>query len=78
MKGCKQMLAEANAVIESIPAVDALRLLDDASVAFIDLRDAPELERDGKIPGAVQASRGMLEFLIDPASPYHNAVFSSG
>ena len=78
MKGCKQMLAEANAVIECIPAVDALRLLDDASVAFIDLRDAPELERDGKIPGAVQASRGMLEFLIDPASPYHNAVFSSG
>ena len=78
MKDYKQMIAEANAVVESISAADALSLLDHADVAFVDLRDAPELERDGKIPGAVHASRGMLEFLIDPTSPYHNAVFSSG
>src|SRR5437660_2428793 len=78
MKDCKQMVAEANAVIESIPPADAIRLLNDANIAFIDVRDDPELERDGKIPGAVHASRGMLEFLIDPMSPYHKAVFSSG
>src|SRR6266436_3835594 len=72
------MVAEANAVVETIQAADALCLLDDTNIAFIDLRDAPELERDGKIPGAIHASRGMLEFLIDPTSPYHNAVFSSG
>jgi rhodanese-related sulfurtransferase len=47
-------------------------------VAFIDVRDLPELERDGMIPGAVHASRGLLEFLVDPESPYYKDVFDSG
>jgi rhodanese-related sulfurtransferase len=45
---------------------------------FVDLRDSAELLRDGKIPGAVHVNRGMLEFTLDPALPYHNPVFSSG
>jgi rhodanese-related sulfurtransferase len=52
--------------------------LKNEQVIFVAVRDAPELERDGKIPGAVHASRGMLEFLVDPESPYHNPVFASG
>jgi rhodanese-related sulfurtransferase len=47
-------------------------------VVFIDVRDLPELERDGKIPGAVHASRGSLEFYADPQSPVHIDVFASG
>jgi rhodanese-related sulfurtransferase len=62
MKDYRQMLAEANAAIESVAAADAVELVDYAGVVFIDLRDGPELERDGKIPGAVHAPRGMLEF----------------
>jgi rhodanese-related sulfurtransferase len=77
-KGYKQLLAEAQAVIETIPAEEAMRQLQTDGIVFIDIRDRPELERDGKIPGAVHASRGMLEFYADPESPYHNDVFASG
>ena len=45
---------------------------------FVDIRDPRELEREGKIPGAVHAPRGMLEFWIDPTSPYYKDVFGSG
>jgi rhodanese-related sulfurtransferase len=78
MKGYKQYLAEANAVVKTLSAEEAQSFLRDEEVVFVDLRDYPELERDGKLPGAVHASRGMLEFLVDPESPYHNKVFSSG
>lgn len=77
-KGFKQFVAEANAVIETIPVGEALTQLQSDQVAFIDIRDASELARDGKIPGAVHASRGMLEFHADPDSPYHKEVFASG
>lgn len=77
-KGFKDLLAEANAVIKTTSVEDALTRLGDEDTVFIDLRDVPELEREGKIPGALHASRGMLEFLIDPESPYHNTIFSSG
>lgn len=77
-KGYKQLLAAANAVIETIPAVEAVKQLQREEVVFIDIRDQPELERDGKIPGAVHASRGMLEFYADPESPYHKDIFTSG
>jgi rhodanese-related sulfurtransferase len=77
-KGYKQLVADANSVIETIAAAEAVKQLQDGAVAFIDIRDLPELERDGKIPGAVHASRGMLEFHADPESPYHKEVFSSG
>jgi SAM-dependent methyltransferase/rhodanese-related sulfurtransferase len=77
-KGYKQLVAEANASVETIQAAEALQLLDAEEVAFIDIRDMPELERDGIIPGAIHASRGMLEFLVDPESPYHKDVFVFG
>ncbi len=77
-KGYKQLIAEANAMVETIPVVEAMQKLNIEDIAFIDIRDLPELERDGKIPGAVHASRGMLEFLADPESPYHKDIFASG
>jgi rhodanese-related sulfurtransferase len=77
-KGYKQLIAEANTEVETIPVQNALQQLEDGSIAWVDIRDLPEVERDGKIPGAVHASRGMLEFYADPESPYHKDVFSSG
>ncbi len=77
-RGYKQLVAEANAAVETIPAAEAVKRLQTEDLAFIDIRDLPELERDGKIPGAVHASRGMLEFHADPESPYHKDVFASG
>lgn len=77
-KGYKQLVSEANANVKSVPTADAMKELQSNDVAFIDIRDLPELERDGKIPGAIHASRGMLEFYADPESPYHKDVFASG
>jgi rhodanese-related sulfurtransferase len=77
-KPVKQMLAEANAEIETVSADDALRLKDDPGIVFVDIRDIRELERDGRIPGAFHAPRGMLEFWVDPESPYHKEIFASG
>lgn len=77
-KGTKALLAEANAEIEAISAQEAAALLGDEDTVIVDIRDPRELEREGKIPGAFHATRGMLEFWIDPESPYHKPVFSSG
>ena len=63
-KTVKQMLAEANAEIETVSAADAIKLKDDPGVVFVDIRDIRELARDGRIPGAVHAPRGMLEFWV--------------
>lgn len=77
-KGFKQLLQEANEQVITYTADEALALVNDESVVFLDVRDEPELARDGKVPGAVHASRGMLEFLVDPESPYHAPIFASG
>jgi rhodanese-related sulfurtransferase len=77
-KGIKELLAEANAVIETVPAADAMRRLGDAATLFVDLRDPRELAREGKIPGAFHCPRGMLEFWLDPASPYHKPILAEG
>jgi rhodanese-related sulfurtransferase len=77
-KGVKELLAEANAEVETVSAEDALKLKDDAAVVFVDIRDIRELDRDGRIPGAFHAPRGMLEFWVDPESPYYREIFSSG
>jgi len=77
-KGVKQLVAEANAEIETISQDDAKTLLDDEGVMFVDIRDVRELERDGMIPGAFHAPRGMLEFWVDPDSPYYKDAFGSG
>jgi rhodanese-related sulfurtransferase len=77
-KGIKELVAEANAEVETVSAGDALKLKDDPNVLFVDIRDIRELDRDGRIPGAMHAPRGMLEFWVDPESPYHKPVFASG
>lgn len=77
-KGYKDLLAEANTVIETYPVETAVAHLNDEEIVFVDLRDTPELVRDGKIQGAVHVPRGLLEFLVDPESPNHNLIFSSG
>ena len=75
-KGVKALVTEASARIETLTLDEATALHGDADVVFIDLRDVRELWRDGKVAGAVHVPRGMLEFWIDPASPYHKPVFA--
>ena len=74
-RGTKAMLAEAKRAIEEIEATDALKLAGRDDVVLVDLRDPRELEREGRIPGAFQCTRGMLEFWIDPESPYYKPIF---
>ena len=75
-KGYKALLAEAEAEIETVPVDQALRLHGDNDVVFVDLRDPREIQREGRIPGAFACPRGMLEFWVDPDSPYAKPVFT--
>ena len=75
-RGFKAMLDEANAKIETLSAADAIALHGRDDVILVDLRDPRELERDGRVPGAFHCPRGMLEFWIDPESPYHKPIFN--
>ena len=77
-KTVKELVADANAEIQTISARDAVRLKDDPDVVLVDLRDIRDLNRDGKVPGAFHAPRGMLEFWVDPESPYYKEIFGSG
>lgn len=76
-KGYKQLLAEAEKKTRGISAEAAQARLGDPDTVFVDIRDARELERDGMIPGAFHAPRGMLEFWVDPESPYYKPVFTA-
>lgn len=76
-KGVKDMMAEAASRVETISAQQALAL-SSSDVAIIDIRDAGELKKEGRIPHSAHVPRGMLEFAADPNMPYHNPVFSSG
>lgn len=75
-KGYKEMMAEADALVQSVTAAEMAARMEDAGVVMVDIRDPRELERDGMIPGAFHAPRGMLEFWIDPDSPYHKPTFA--
>lgn len=75
-RGYKTMLDEATAKIQTLPVDDAMAMHGRKDVIFVDLRDPRELEREGRIPGAVHCPRGMLEFWVDPESPYHKPVFA--
>ena len=77
-KGCKQLVADASEKIRTIPLQEAMKRHGDPEVVFVDIRDVRELQREGMIPGAVHAPRGMLEFWVDPESPYYKDVFGSG
>lgn len=76
VKGYRAMLDEAESRIETLPVEDAIALHGGEDVVFVDLRDPRELEREGRMPGAFHCPRGMLEFWIDPQSPYHKPVFA--
>jgi rhodanese-related sulfurtransferase len=71
----KQMMETANAVVPRISSADARDMMAKGNVLVVDVRDAPEVEKSGKVKGAVHVSRGMLEFRADPASPYHDKNF---
>jgi rhodanese-related sulfurtransferase len=74
--GHRAMLEAAEREIETLPVEQAIALHGRDDVVFVDLRDPRELTREGRLPGAFSCTRGMLEFWIDPASPYHKPVFA--
>lgn len=73
--GFRALVEAAEREIETLPAEAAIAQHGRDDVTFVDLRDIRELEREGRIPGAFHCPRGMLEFWIDPASPYAKPVF---
>ena len=75
-KGYKQLLAEADSEISTLSPQEAIALHGSGGVVFVDLRDPRELDREGRMPGAFHCTRGMLEFWIDPDSPYHKPIFA--
>lgn len=77
-KGIAELCAEAEAEIETLTVADAIARHRDEDVTFVDIRDVRELWREGAVPGALHAPRGMLEFWIDPESPYAKEAFQSG
>jgi rhodanese-related sulfurtransferase len=72
----KQMMEAANAVVPRITPVQAREMIDKGDALVVDVRDAPEVEKSGKVAGSIHVSRGMLEFRADPESPYHDKHFS--
>jgi rhodanese-related sulfurtransferase len=76
--GYEELITRAMAEIETVSLEKAQALLDDPDTVFVDIRDVRELEREGMIPNALHAPRGMLEFWVDPDSPYFKPVFGEG
>lgn len=70
-RGFKAMLADANAVIETVSVADLDYHLEDRDALLVDVRETVEREQEGTIPGSVHAPRGLLEFKADPESPAH-------
>jgi rhodanese-related sulfurtransferase len=73
--GYKQLLAEAEGKIESVSAEQAIADAKRSDVVIVDIRDPREIEREGRIPASLHAPRGMLEFWVDPESPYFKPIF---
>jgi rhodanese-related sulfurtransferase len=71
----KEMLAEANAAVPRLSPAEVRGTIGKGNALIIDVRDAPELASAGKLKGAVNVSRGMLEFRADPDSPYYDTAF---
>tara|TARA_B100001123_G_scaffold81669_1_gene93102 strand:+ start:38 stop:430 length:393 start_codon:yes stop_codon:yes gene_type:complete len=74
--GIRQLVEDAEREIKTLEVADAKRRHGATDVVMVDLRDIRELNREGKIPGALHAPRGMLEFWVDPDSPYHKPAFA--
>ena len=75
-KGFKQLLAEANAVIETVSVQDLAYLLENPEVVLVDVRETVEREAEGAIPGSLHVTRGLLEFKADPDSPAYDDELS--
>lgn len=75
-KSVKSLVEAAESQIENLSVEQALSLHGRDDVVLVDIRDIRELQRDGRVPGAFHCPRGMLEFWIDPESPYHKPVFA--
>jgi rhodanese-related sulfurtransferase len=73
-RGFKDLLAEANAVIESVAVLDLPYHLEDEDVVLLDVRESDERDREGEIPGSIHVPRGLLEFHADPESPIYNSA----
>ena len=73
--GYKALVDAAEREIETLPVEEAIKLAGREDTVLVDIRDPRELSRDGKVPGAFHCPRGMLEFWIDPASPYFKPMF---
>ena len=71
-----EMVTQARAQIEEIETPDLITMMDDPNVIIVDIRDIRERQRSGYIPGSFHAPRGMIEFWIDPESPYHKDIFA--
>jgi rhodanese-related sulfurtransferase len=74
-KNVKDMLAEANSSVPKLSPAEAAEKMRSEAVLVVDVRDPTEVQQSGRIKGAVNVSRGMLEFRADPESQYHNPVF---
>ena len=72
----KQLIESANAAVPRIAPAQARDMIAKGEAVVVDVRDAPEVEKSGKVAGAVHVSRGMLEFRADPESPYHDKNFA--
>ncbi len=76
-KGFRELVAEANEIVEAVSADAAMRMVGEADVQFVDVRETSEHEA-GSIPGSVHVPRGLLEFIADPSSPLHKTELSAG
>ena len=72
----KLMMETANAAVPRITPAQAREMIANGNTLVVDVRDAPEIEKSGKVAGALHVSRGMLEFRADPDSPYHDKNFA--
>lgn len=75
-KGFRQLVDEAMEEVKTYTVEDVQARMSDPALQIVDIRDPRELERDGTVVGALLAPRGMLEFWVDPASPYFKPVFA--
>ena len=71
-----EMVASARTRIDEVETADLMEMLEDPSVVIVDIRDVRERQRSGAIPGSFHAPRGMIEFWVDPDSPYHKDIFA--
>ena len=75
-KGYKQLVAEAEAKIVTRSVAEAQAMLGAENIVFVDLRDPREIDREGMVPEAMSVTRGMIEFWVDPESPYFKPIFA--